>query len=88
MFGVTYSIKIKRSATRALTRIDATDRKQLIEKIDALATNPHVGSALKGEWNGLRRVRVGKYRVVFEVQNEELTVLIVRVGHRSHVYRR
>ena len=84
---MTYSVKIKRSAAKALARIDSVDRARLVEKIDALAEHPHVGSALKGEWNGLRRVRVGTYRIVFEVRNDVLTVLVVRVGHRRGIDR-
>jgi mRNA interferase RelE/StbE len=87
MFDVTYSVRIKGSAAKALARINAVDRGRLVERIDALGENPHVGSALKGEWNGLRRVRVGKYRIAFEVLNDVLIVLVVRVGHRSGIYR-
>jgi mRNA interferase RelE/StbE len=85
---VTYSVRIKASAAKALARIDASDRERLVRAIDDLVTNPHVGTALKGEWNGLRRIRIGAYRIVFEVQNAELVVLVVRIGHRSRVYRR
>ena len=85
---MTYSVKIKRSAAKRLARIDEVDRRRLVEKIDALAENPHVGTMLKGEWNGLRRVRVGAYRIVFEVRDATLIVLVVRVGHRGEVYRR
>lgn len=85
---MTYSVRIKASAAKALARIDASDRERLVRAIDDLATNPHVGTALKGEWNGLRRIRIGAYRIVFEVQNAELVVLAVRIGHRSRVYRR
>ena len=85
---MTYSVRIKASAAKALARIDASDRERLVRAIDDLATNPHVGTALKGEWNGLRRIRIGAYRIVFEVQNAELVVLVVRIGHRSRVYRR
>ncbi len=87
MFDVTYSVRIKGNAAKALARIHGVDRGRLVEKIDSLAERPHVGSALKGEWNGLRRVRVGKYRIVFEVLDDVLIVLVVRVGHRSGIYR-
>lgn len=84
---MTYSVKIKQSAAKRLARIDEVDRRRLVEKIDALATNPHVGTALKGELNGLRRIRVGAYRIVFEVRDATLIVLVVRIGHRGRVYR-
>lgn len=85
---MTYSVRIKASAAKDLARIDASDRERLVLAIDDLARKPHVGTALKGEWNGLRRIRVGVYRIVFEVQDAELVVLVVRIGHRSRVYRR
>ncbi len=84
---MTYSVRIKASAANGLARCDAGTRRLLVEHIDRLATNPHVGTVLKGELDGLRRVRVGAYRVVFEVRNHELLVLVVRVGHRSSAYR-
>jgi mRNA interferase RelE/StbE len=84
---VTYSVRIKASAAKQLARFDPGVRRLLVEQIDRLATNPHVGTVLKGELDGLRRVRVGPYRIVFEVRNRELIVLVVRVGHRSSVYR-
>jgi mRNA interferase RelE/StbE len=84
---VTYSLKIKGSAAKALTRIAKADRTHLIEAIDRLRSEPTAGSALKGEFAGLRRLRVGNYRIIYEVIHEELVVLVVRVGHRGGVYR-
>ncbi|MCY4214391.1 MAG: type II toxin-antitoxin system RelE/ParE family toxin [Gammaproteobacteria bacterium] len=87
MSGAIYSIKIKASAAKALLKIDAHDRSRLIAAIDRLAHERSAGSALKGEFGGLRRVRVGNYRIIYETIHEELTVLVVRVGHRREVYR-
>jgi mRNA interferase RelE/StbE len=85
---VSYSVKIKASAAKQHAALHAGTRRFLVEQIDRSAADPHVGTALKGELDGLRRVRVGAYRIVFEVRNRELLVLVVRVGHRSGVYRR
>jgi len=84
---VSWSVRIKNSARKELRRIDTTDRRRLVEAIDGLAENPHRGSTLKGELTGLRRVRVGQYRIIYEIRNAELVVLVVRVAHRSRVYR-
>jgi mRNA interferase RelE/StbE len=88
MCAVTYSLRIKRSAAKALARIPKAQRLRLIEAIDRLMTEPTAGSVLKGEFAGLRRLRVGDYRVVYEVVEQELVVLVIRVGHRGAVYRR
>ena len=82
-----YSISIKQSAIKALQKIDHTQRLRLIETIDKLKTNPNAGSVLKGEFSGLRRIRIGDYRIVYEVQNQQLIILVVRVAHRREVYK-
>jgi mRNA interferase RelE/StbE len=59
----------------------------MVAAIDRLCETPTAGSALKGEFEGLRRLRVGRYRVVYEWQQQQLVVLVVRIGHRKDVYR-
>ena len=83
-----YAIRIKESAARELQRIPRPERERLIAAIDRLAENPFAGSALKGELRGLRRIRVGDYRLIYEVQESDLVVLVLRAAHRREVYRR
>ena len=75
------------SAAKALAVLPKTDRVRIIAAIDLLSDTPAAGSALKGEFEGLRRLRVGRYRVVYEWQRSELVILVVRIGHRREVYR-
>ncbi|MCP4204567.1 MAG: type II toxin-antitoxin system RelE/ParE family toxin [bacterium] len=84
---MSYSIRIKRSAAKDLRRLQPDIRRRLVEAIDRLAAEPLAGSALKGEFSGLRRLRVGQYRIIYEAIHGELTVLVVRVGHRQSAYR-
>ena len=83
-----YAIRIKESAARELQRIPRPERERLIAAIDRLAENPFAGRALKGELRGLRRIRVGDYRLVYEVQERDLVVLVLRATHRREAYRR
>lgn len=83
---MSYSIRIKGSAARALRRLGAAERVRVVAAIDRLAEEPFAGGLLKGEFSGLRRLRVGSYRIVYEAIHEELTILVVRVGHRRDVY--
>ena len=85
--GVNYSIRIKQSAAKELARLSKPVRGRIIKSIDALGEQPFKGTALKGELTGLRRIRIGDYRVVYEIAERELTVLVVRVSHRRDVYR-
>jgi len=84
---VTYSLQIKKSAAKALAKISKNDRIRLIEAIDRLREEPNAGGVLKGEFAGLRRLRIGSYRIIYEVIDDQLVVLGVRVAHRRDVYR-
>ena len=82
------SIRIRRSAARELGHVPRRERERLVAAIDALSERPFSGNALKGGLRGLRRLRVGDYRVVYEVQEDALVVLVVRVAHRRDPHRR
>lgn len=84
---MSYSIRIKQSAAKALATIAREERERIVEAIDRLRENPLAGGVLKGEFSGLRRIRIGSYRIVYEVQERELVILVVRIGHRREVYR-
>lgn len=83
-----FSIRIKSSAAKELGQVGKQDRARIVAAIDRLANNPLLGKALKGDLRGLRRLRVGEYRVMYEVQEDVLVVLVVRVARRMDVYRR
>ena len=52
-----------------------------------LKVNPLAGGTLKGEFSGLKRIRVGNYRVIYEANAKELIVLVIRIAHRREAYR-
>jgi mRNA interferase RelE/StbE len=80
---VSYSIQIKQQAAKEIRRIPKPDRLRIIRAIDDLADSPLRGAVLKGDLRGLRRLRVGDYRVVYEVQHTALILLAIRVAHRQ-----
>ncbi len=82
-----YALKIKASAQKDLLQLPHKARQRVINAIDALAENPQRGSVLKGELRGLYRLRVGDYRIIYEIQHEAVVVLVLRVDHRREVYR-
>lgn len=84
---MSYRVLVKRSAAKALQRLEQQDRERLVRAIDRLADEPQAGGVLKGEFSGLRRLRVGVYRIVYEVHESVLTVLVVRIAHRRDAYR-
>ena len=63
------------------------DRRRIVDAIEKLVADPLKGRPLKGRWKGLRRIRVGLNRVIYVLRRSELTVLVLRIGHRREVYR-
>ena len=84
---MTYSVRIKESAAKELARIPLQTRRRLVHAIDGLSEHPLSGQPLKGTLRGLRRLRVGDYRIIYELLDGELVVLVVWVAHRSEAYR-
>jgi mRNA interferase RelE/StbE len=84
-----YEVRLKPSADRALRKLPAQIRSRIGSRLDGLATNPHPsGSEKLAGTDVLYRVRVGDYRIVYQVSDEVPVVLVVTIGHRSDVYRR
>ena len=65
-----------------MASLPKVNRDRLVEAIDLLGDTPAAGSALKGEFEGLRRLLVDHFRIVYELQRSELVIFVVRVGHR------
>lgn len=86
---MTYQIELSRSARKALVALPATDQRRVERAIDALAYTPRPRGAKKLEGGaGELRVRVGAYRILYEVDDNVLRVLVLAVGPRKDVYRR
>jgi mRNA interferase RelE/StbE len=83
-----YKVLIKKSALKDLQAVSKPDQKRLLDAIEgSLSKDPYQGKALSGEFKGLYRWRSGKFRIVYEIQQEVLIVLVLRIGHRKDVYR-
>ena len=83
-----YSIEVTKTAAKTLKKIPKSDQKRIGEKIDALALElPDPGiSKLKGN-NPFHKARIGNYRIIYEIQNKIMVILIVKIGHRKDIYR-
>lgn len=85
---MTWSITLTPAAARQLRKLDPQVRRRLQAAIELLATEPRPPAAVQlvggaGEW----RVRTGDYRIVYEIHDDRLVVLVIRVAHRREIYR-
>jgi len=85
---VRYVVEVRPAAARALRKLPRDDQRRIGARIDALALAPRPAGVkrLAGP-ERLYRVRVGDYRVVYQVLDRVQKVLVVRIGHRRDVYR-
>lgn len=83
---MSYKITFKSSVYKDLKKIDKTKAEQILDRIEkGLTENPDAFPQLSGKFSGLRKFRVGNYRIIFSILED--TVLILRIGHRKNVYR-
>ena len=84
-----YRVLIKPSAAREIEAVDQKkDRQRIVARILALAEEPRpVGSEKLAGESDRYRIRVGRYRIVYSIADDELLVLVVRVADRKDVYR-
>jgi mRNA interferase RelE/StbE len=84
-----YRVEFTPRAARDFKSLDGSVRGRITQRIDSLANNPYPSGIKKIEGEEeLYRLRVGDYRILYQVKKQRLLVLIVRMGHRRDVYRR
>jgi mRNA interferase RelE/StbE len=84
---VPYTIQITDAAAKQLKKLDGQIRKRLVVKIEELKGDPRPSGVKKLEGQERYRVRVGDYRIVYEIHDRQLVVIVVRIGDRKEVYR-
>jgi len=82
-----YRITFKKSVAKDLRVIPKSDIQKILSKIDSLSDNPRGEGCIKLSSKENYRVRQGVYRIVYEIKDGLLVVNVVKVAHRSHVYK-
>lgn len=90
--GLAWRVEFKQSAFRQLEKLDRQVQRRIVDFLNkriARGAEPRQqGKALHGERQGLWRYRVGDYRIICEIQDRRLVVLVLALAHRKEVYRR
>ena len=81
-----YNIQYKHSVLKDLAGLDKPEARRIVDRIEKeLSARPDTYPQLKGPFAGLRKLRVGDYRVVFAILVDD--VLVLRIGHRREMYK-
>ena len=85
-----FEVRFTKSAQKEFNFLSAKIQTKVIDAVTVLAQNPYSEllrvKKLKSQVD-LYRIRIGDYRVVYEIKNEVLLILVIKIGHRSDVYR-
>ena len=82
-----YSLYFKKSVSKDLRAIPKQDVRRILKRIDMLADDPRPAGSEKLSTQELYRIRQGRYRILYEIQDAVLVIIVVKVGKRSDVYR-
>ncbi|RJQ69339.1 MAG: type II toxin-antitoxin system RelE/ParE family toxin [Desulfobacteraceae bacterium] len=82
-----YEIFFRESVWKELKKVPKVDLKKILSRIEQLGNDPRPMGCEKLTGHELYRIRQGNYRIVYSIQDNELTVWVVKVGHRKDVYR-
>lgn len=82
-----YSIFFRQSVEKDFASVPKNDLKKILQRIKALGADPRPAGCEKLTGQERYRVRQGNYRIVYSIQDTELTIWVVKVGHRKDVYR-
>jgi mRNA interferase RelE/StbE len=84
---VEYKILFKNSVWKDFESIPKRELIKILERIESLSKNPRPNGSQKISSQERYRIRLGRYRILYSIQNEELTVWVVKAAHRKDVYR-
>ena len=82
-----YRVRIEKQAVKALEKLERGIQRRISEAIRSLATDLRPPGSKKMKNRDGWRIRVGDYRVIYGINDEESVVLVAKIGHRSDVYR-
>ena len=83
-----YSVKFTREAKKRIEKLDAYIKKIIQKAIDSLAQNPYKGKPLSHELAGLYSYRTSDYRIIYKIEEGQLIIIVITVGHRKEIYKK
>lgn len=83
---IAYSVRLTKTVAEKVANLHPEIRKQLRSAVDEVAANPYAGKELQEELSGYLSYRFNRYRIIYQVGEEDKMITVVMFGHRRDVY--
>jgi mRNA interferase RelE/StbE len=83
----TWIVQFETAAKKQLLCLDSGLQRRIMSKLETLKANPRGSGAIKLSGSSSWRVRVGDYRIIYDIQDSQLIVSVIKLGHRREIYR-
>ena len=84
--GMKYNILLSHKFDKDFSKLERALQDRVVDGLRELKENPHAGKQLRGKIKELWSWRIGKYRILYQIQEDKLLVFVISVRHRKHVY--
>jgi len=80
-----FEIRFTPSFLKRIKDLDEEVQVRILREVNILKTDPYAGKPLRGEWKAVRSLRIGDYRILYQIKGNEIFLLVV--GHRRRIYK-
>lgn len=81
-----YEIIFHHKAQKTFNKLDKSIKFKISKSVNKLKQNPFLGKPLVGNLSGLWRLRIEKYRIIYQIKKDELIIFVLDIGHRKNIY--
>jgi mRNA interferase RelE/StbE len=85
--GMKYNLILSNKFDKEFSQLDKKLQVRVVEGLKDIKENPYEGKPLKGKLKEMLSWRVGKYRILYQIQGNKLLIIVINVEHRKHVYK-
>ncbi len=82
-----YELMIRPSVRKDVKKIPGPELRKILDRIETLRENPRPPGSVKLSGKEYYRIRQGDYRIIYEIQDEVLVIIVIKIGHRRDIYR-
>ena len=82
-----YSIKFSKTALKSFKKLDKKIQKLALKALERLKENPKIGTPLIGNLKGFWKLRFSRYRIIYQLENRKLIIIVFDIGHRKDIYK-